>query len=514
MTLANRTGISGVRARRVTTTALVAAACALSVERAHAEPFTLVVMPDTQSEATNTPQLKFPAITQWIVDNRAARNIRFVAHVGDLVNWDTPFSNPPHFQYVNASAAMEKLDRAAIPYAIAVGNHDTAAVGGVNPDGTPCYCGGSAGPGNTHINVRNTSVLNQFFPLTRFAARAGQYEPNKMDNTYHLFTAGGLDWLVLSTELDPRPGALAWFNQVVSSHPNHNVIYVTHNYLAPSGNLAGGVGYGDLAPQAIWDGLIKLHPNIRFVLSGHLTQTALRQTAGNSGQTVYQVLTDYQDDGNGWLRTLEIDPAVGTVKSQVYSPYLRQYKSSSTEQFTLTNVRFVPRATTDAPNIARGKPTTASSTENTTLTAASATDGNTATRWSSAFSDPQWIRVDLGQTYAINRVTLNWETAYGRAYQLQTSSNGSTWTTLYSTASGDGKTDDLTVNGTGRYLRVYGTARGTQWGYSLWELSVNGTAVAADTVSCDGNAAPAGNLSFAVFGFAGAVLLWTRRRAA
>jgi hypothetical protein len=162
MTIANRTGISSVRARRAATTVLTVAACALSAKRAHAEPFTLVVMPDTQSEATNTPQVKFPAITQWIVDNRAARNIRFVAHVGDLVNWDTPFSNPPHFQYVNASAAMAKLDVAAIPYSIAVGNHDTAAVGGINPDGTPCYCGGSAGPGNTHVNVRNTSVLNQF----------------------------------------------------------------------------------------------------------------------------------------------------------------------------------------------------------------------------------------------------------------------------------------------------------------------------------------------------------------
>jgi hypothetical protein len=326
----------------------VAMTCGLIVDVAGAEPFTLVVMPDTQSEATNTPQVKFPAMTKWIADNRAARNIRFVAHVGDLVNWDTPFSTPPHIQYVNASAAMETLDRAAIPYAIAVGNHDTAAVGGVNPDGTPCYCSGSAAPGDVRANLRNTQTFNQFFPLTRFAARAGQYEATKVDNSYHTFTAGGRDWLVIATELDPRPGALAWFNRVVSEHPNHNVIYLTHNYLAPSGNLAGGVGYGDLVPQAIWDGLIKLHPNIRFVLSGHLTQSALRQTPGNSGQTVYQLLTDYQNEGNAWLRTLEIDPDAGTVKSQVYSPYLQQFKTGPSEQFTLTGVRFIPKRTPDA----------------------------------------------------------------------------------------------------------------------------------------------------------------------
>src|SRR5690349_21187522 len=60
-------------------------------------------------------------------------------------------------------------------------------------------------------------------------------------------------------------------------------------------------------------------------------------------------------------------------------------------------------------NIAQGKPTTASSTENAGTPAANATDGNTGTRWSSAFSDPQWVQVDLGQRYAINHVTLNWE---------------------------------------------------------------------------------------------------------
>jgi hypothetical protein len=322
-----------------------AVASVLATESARAEPFTLVVMPDTQSESTNTPQVKFPAMTQWIVDNRASMNIRFVAQVGDLVNWETPDSTPPQFQYVNADLAMRTLDTAKIPYAIAIGNHDTAAVGGVNSDGTPCHCGGSAAPGDVHANLRNTSTFNQFFPLSRFIDSRGQYEPSKVDNQFHTFTAGGLDWLVISSELDPRPGAVTWFNKVVSEHPDHNVIYLTHNFLAPSGDLAAAVGYGDQSPQAVWDGLIKGHSNVRFVLSGHLTQTALRQTAGDSGKPVYQILTDYQDEGNGWLRTLQIDPQAKTVKSQVYSPYLKQYKTGPTEEFTLTGVELVPAKT-------------------------------------------------------------------------------------------------------------------------------------------------------------------------
>jgi beta-glucanase (GH16 family) len=128
-----------------------------------------------------------------------------------------------------------------------------------------------------------------------------------------------------------------------------------------------------------------------------------------------------------------------------------------------------------ATNIAQGKPTTASSTENGSFLAANATDGNAGTRWSSAFSDPQWIRVDLGRSYNISHVTLNWEAAYGRAYQVQTSADGTTWSNIYSTTTGDGGTDDLAVTGTGRYIRVNGTQRATPYGYSLWELSVNGT---------------------------------------
>jgi len=126
-------------------------------------------------------------------------------------------------------------------------------------------------------------------------------------------------------------------------------------------------------------------------------------------------------------------------------------------------------------NIAQGRPTTASSVENATLGAANATDGNAGTRWASAFSDPQWIQVDLGQPYAISRVTLTWEAAFARAYQIQTSNDGTSWTTIASTTTGDGGTDDLAVTGTGRYLRMNGTQRATQFGYSLWEFAAAGT---------------------------------------
>ncbi|WP_258724091.1 discoidin domain-containing protein [Cellulomonas sp. NS3] len=124
-------------------------------------------------------------------------------------------------------------------------------------------------------------------------------------------------------------------------------------------------------------------------------------------------------------------------------------------------------------NAALNKPASASSTENAGTPASAAVDASTTTRWASASADPQWIQVDLGSTQSICRVVLSWEAAYGRAYQIQTSGSASgPWTTIYSTTTGDGGTDTLAVDGSGRYVRMNGTARGTGYGYSLWDFQV------------------------------------------
>jgi F5/8 type C domain/Putative Ig domain len=125
--------------------------------------------------------------------------------------------------------------------------------------------------------------------------------------------------------------------------------------------------------------------------------------------------------------------------------------------------------------LSQGRPATASSVENASFPPSNAVDGNTATRWSSAFSDPQWLEVDLGASASITQVVLQWEAAYATAFQIQASPDGTNWTTIYSTTTGTGGTQTLNVTGTGRYVRMYGTARATPYGYSLWEFQVYGT---------------------------------------
>ncbi len=129
--------------------------------------------------------------------------------------------------------------------------------------------------------------------------------------------------------------------------------------------------------------------------------------------------------------------------------------------------------TCNPANAAQGKPATASSVQGAGFPATAAFDGSTGTRWSSLASDPQWIQVDLGSKQTVCGVTLQWEAAYGRAFQIQVADAVSgPWTNIYSTTSSTGGTQALSVSGSGRYVRMYGTTRGTGYGYSLWEFAV------------------------------------------
>ncbi|GAA1663066.1 discoidin domain-containing protein [Fodinicola feengrottensis] len=133
----------------------------------------------------------------------------------------------------------------------------------------------------------------------------------------------------------------------------------------------------------------------------------------------------------------------------------------------------VAAATCGTANAALNAPATASSTESASYPASAAVDGDTGSRWSSQFSDPQWLRIDLGSSQQLCEVDLTWEAAYARAFELQTSPDGNTWTDIYSTTTGPGGSQAIPVTGSGRYLRIYGTQRATPYGYSLFEVAVH-----------------------------------------
>ena len=127
------------------------------------------------------------------------------------------------------------------------------------------------------------------------------------------------------------------------------------------------------------------------------------------------------------------------------------------------------------PNIALLKPATASSSEGSSTPPSSVNDGNLNTRWSSAFSDPQWIWIDLQEVYDLTGARIYWEASAAKGYEVQVSQNGSDWIRAYYTSGGDGGIDDIPFQATARYVRMYSHSRVSQFGNSIWEFELFGT---------------------------------------
>ncbi len=218
---------------------------------------------------------------------------------------------------------------------------------------------------------------------------------------------------------------------------------------------------------------------VDFGATATVSQVVLRWEPAYA--TAYQIQTS--GDGSTWTTIYSTTTSTGgtqTLNVSGTGRYVRMNGTARATQYGYSLWEFQvygTLATTGAcdtgANAALNRPATASSVQDAALPASAAVDGNAGTRWSSAASDPQWLRVDLGSSQSICQVVVAWETAYASAYQIQTSGDGSTWTTIYSTTTSTGGTQPLNVSGTGRYLRVNGTARATQWGYSIWELTVH-----------------------------------------
>ncbi|GIE31718.1 hypothetical protein Ait01nite_047630 [Actinoplanes italicus] len=130
------------------------------------------------------------------------------------------------------------------------------------------------------------------------------------------------------------------------------------------------------------------------------------------------------------------------------------------------------RANPSGVNLALQGTATASASEGDPWRPANACDGDASTRWSSGFSDPQWIRVDLGRAWQISEVVLVWEHAYGAAYRVETSLDGKTWKRAYSTTTGAGGTVRIAAKTNARHVRMYGTKRSGIYGYSLIEFEI------------------------------------------
>lgn len=281
--------------------------------------FSFAVYPDTQQETGKDG--RFIDRANWLVKNRDNLDLRFMAHTGDVVNWDTP----DHDQYEVASKALKPLETAKIPYTLAIGNHDTQATG---PGG------GARDPKNTRKLQRDTSTFNQYFNASRFGGVSGAFEKGKVDNVYSLYEAGGKQWMVLVLELWPRQTVVDWAKREVAAHPDANVVVVTHDYIDGAGNIEQSAGYGETSPQSLYDQLISQYPNIRMVLSGHTGIVNHREDTGKYGNKIYSFLTAIHSSKSNPIRLFTIDTKADTIDTRVYAPWTNETWDAATEKIT------------------------------------------------------------------------------------------------------------------------------------------------------------------------------------
>jgi hypothetical protein len=282
------------------------------------EDFSLVMLPDTQyycSGGNGGEAGMFTAQTSWIVANREALGIAYVAHVGDIVNnGDTDMA-----QWDVADAAMSLLDdpvatglEDGIPYGLAVGNHDQSPNG--DPSGT-------------------TVGYDTFFGLDRFEHRSwyGGHLGEDHHDHFSLFSAGGLDFLVLFMEYSTAPGeeVLSWAEDVLAAFPERRAILVAHSLLKSDGAFStqGALLYDRLSAQG----------NLFLMLAGHITGEVARTDVSDAG-TVHTLMADYQfggGGGNGWLRLLTFSPAWNVIHVETYSPWFDTWQTDENSDFIL-----------------------------------------------------------------------------------------------------------------------------------------------------------------------------------
>jgi hypothetical protein len=121
----------------------------------------------------------------------------------------------------------------------------------------------------------------------------------------------------------------------------------------------------------------------------------------------------------------------------------------------------------DGPDIAAGRPATASSSHS-EYAAANVTDGDQSSYWQSAGSTlPQWVQADIGSTTGVDEVVLKlpagWESRT-QTLSVQGSADGTSFSTLKSSAAytfAPGSANTVSVSfpsARARYVRVHITA--------------------------------------------------------
>jgi hypothetical protein len=283
----------------------------------------------------------YTGVMDWIVNNADERKIAYVAHTGDIIE-NNIRAFPPELEdqvmgeFDFASEAQGRIDAAGIPNGVVAGNHDNQS--GTNPE-----------------------LYDQYFGPQRYeeaaegwadASYGGTMQPGSNENHYDLFSAGGLDFVVVGLSYGVTRDEAEWAASIFDRYSDRNGVLLTHDYLEPSSSPDGrGANFGGSDGPLLYNLLVKDNPNVFLVLAGHRhgVGTNVRPpVVGDIGGGVVELLADYQfytvsagqlgltqiggydpaaqlQFGASFFRMLQFDVDRGEVSIDTYSPLLGEF---------------------------------------------------------------------------------------------------------------------------------------------------------------------------------------------
>ncbi len=273
------------------------------VNNNHTQAFSFVVIPDTQYMVMDFSYFgsdfaQYTAQTKWVKENQDKLNIKFVAHVGDVVDHSDRQNEWDDFKQ-----GWQDIESSGIPWAIAAGNHDT----------------------NLPMGEGNWDKFDQEFPYTELSKKpwfVDAYPSKSYHNNLSFFNAAGMEFMVLSIAFNMKEDTYKWAQQQLEKYPNKRAIISTHDVLAGD--------FKTLAAQS---------SNVFMIVSGHHCIDGgigewHNQFKNKAGLVVHELMSDYQCGGNGWLRYYTFKPAENTIKAITYKPLTNEYKEAVSSSFT------------------------------------------------------------------------------------------------------------------------------------------------------------------------------------
>lgn len=296
------------------------------------DEFSIVILPDTQfysSEKHGGKKEMFFSQTDWIVQNAKKEKIAYVVHLGDITDDGEKFPQ----QWVNAADAMYRLEKPqpgypqGIPYGMAVGNHDQTK--------------------SQYPLSGTTEYYNKYFGIAHFKGKKwyGGHYMNNNDSHYDLFSAGGMDFIVIYMEYDSYDEDIEnlnkWTSGLLEKYHNRKAILVSHSIIhfnKKTGTNEKGFPAFSKQGQRRFDRL-KSYPNVIMNLCGHVGDNGegYRQD-GYAGNIIKTFLSDYQsrkDGGHGLMRLLSFSKTKDLISVRTFSPYTGEEETDLDSKFTL-----------------------------------------------------------------------------------------------------------------------------------------------------------------------------------